>query len=114
MINDPKISVVMPAYNAEKYIREAIDSGWTSLFAESLSNAEEMIKSLGFAPYLQYDIKNDDDANKSYEFAKYAVHIGKQDIAEKIISQLYKFNPKSELIQKLIGEYPNLGVALPK
>ena len=35
----PAISIVMPAYNAEKYIKEAIDS----IIGQSFSNFEMMV-----------------------------------------------------------------------
>lgn len=54
-LNNPLISVLMPAYNAEKYIKEAIESILNQTFSNfefiiiddgSIDATEEIIKSL--------------------------------------------------------------------
>lgn len=56
-LNNPLISVLMPAYNAEKYIKEAIESILNQTFSNfefiiiddgSIDATEEIIKSLKF------------------------------------------------------------------
>jgi len=96
------------------YIIEAIDTGQTMIPVSSFNAAEELIKHLGFAPYLHGNLYDSSDEDDSYRFGKYAMEIGRQEIAEEIVLQIYKYNPKSEFSQKLIKEYPSLGRIVPK
>lgn len=95
---------------AAPYINEAQDTGFAAIPVASLSDAEALIKGLGFAPYLQRGINNAEDAKTSYGYAKYAMENGRQEIARKISLQLYRYNPKSEFFMKLIKDYPSLDI----
>lgn len=62
-LNNPLISVLMPAYNAEKYIKEAIESILNQTFSNfefiiiddgSIDATEEIIKSFKDSPYSIY------------------------------------------------------------
>ena len=62
-LNNPLISVLMPAYNAEKYIKEAIESILNQTFSNfefiiiddgSIDATEEIIKSFKDSRIVQY------------------------------------------------------------
>lgn len=80
----------------------------------TLKDIEDFIMRTGFAPYLEGKIKSKAEEEDSYRYAKYAMEQNNQDIAGHIIVQLYEYNPESELMQKLLVEYPTLKDAIPK
>ena len=57
-INNQLAVIVDDKVLASPYIRESIYTGWTAIPITSFKEAEELIKNLGFVPYLHGDIKN--------------------------------------------------------
>ncbi|HYO21245.1 MAG TPA: glycosyltransferase family 2 protein [Flavisolibacter sp.] len=108
----PRISVILPVYNAQKYLREAIDSILAQTFADfelllindgSTDGSEEVIRSYS-DPRIIY-IKNEENSglintlNKGIELAKgdYIARMDGDDVAlperlEKQVSHLEKNN----------------------
>ncbi len=95
---------------AAPYINEAQDTGFAAILVASFSDAEALIKGLGFAPYLQRGINNAEDSKVSYGFALYAMENGREEIARKISLQLYRYDKNSEFFKKLIKDYPSLDI----
>lgn len=95
---------------ATSQINGAVDTGLVAIPVAATDDAEALIKSLGFTPYLQREIDNDKNAEISYAYARYAMEKGKEKIARKISLQLYKYNPNSDFFKKLIKEYPSLNI----
>ncbi|MCX5714694.1 MAG: hypothetical protein NT033_07830, partial [Candidatus Omnitrophica bacterium] len=109
-INRQLAEIIEGTFLATYTINAAVDTGFAAVPVETLSDAEKLIKSLGFAPYLQRGIDNDKNAEVSYGYARYAMEKGKEKIARKISLQLYRYDPNSEFFKKLVKEYPVLSI----
>lgn len=72
---------------------------------------EEIIKQLGFCPYIRRKIQNKNDENASVGYVKYAMERNRPDIAIDIVKQLNEFNPDSGSLKQLKVEYPTLNKA---